>query len=73
MRTTLKLDDDVAAAVEQIRRQDGIGLSDAVNRLIRSGLTRSAKRPPYRHRTARLGIKVDISNIGSILDVLDEV
>ncbi|MGH2365059.1 MAG: ribbon-helix-helix protein, CopG family [Chloroflexota bacterium] len=72
MRTTLKLDEDVTAAVEQVRREQGLGMSAAVNRLIRAGLAKPDKRPPYRHRTARLGIKVDVSNIGEVLDLLDE-
>ena len=34
MRTTLKLDPDVAAAAEQLRRARQIGLSEAVNELV---------------------------------------
>jgi len=33
MRTTVDLDDDVAAAIDQLRRGASVGLSDAVNRL----------------------------------------
>lgn len=74
MRTTLSLDDDVLAAVEDLRRERRLGLSEAVNQLIRSGLAESAASPPrpYRHRTADLGIKVDVGNVAEVLDLLDE-
>ena len=72
MRTTLTLDDDVAAAVEKLRREEGIGISEAVNRLIRAGMVRPKARPRYRHRTAPLGLKIDVTNIGEVLEVLDQ-
>jgi hypothetical protein len=72
MRTTVKLDDDVAAAVEKVRHEEGIGLSAAVNRLARAGMVKPARRAPYRHRTSQLGLQVDVSNIGTILELLDE-
>jgi hypothetical protein len=72
MRTTIKLDDDVAAAVDQVRRDEGIGLSEAVNRLARAGMVKPAKRAPYRQRTSELGLRVDVSNIGAVLELLDE-
>lgn len=72
MRTTLALDDDVAAAVERLRREEGIGLSEAVNRLARAGMVKPRARASYRHRTSSLGLKVDVSNIGAVLDLLDE-
>lgn len=73
MRTTLTLDADVAAALEALQRAEGIGVSEAANRLIRAGLVSSAPdRADYVHRTADVGIKVDVSNIGDVLDLLDE-
>ena len=39
MRTTITLDRDIAAAVEQLRREEGIGPSEALNRLARAGLS----------------------------------
>ena len=72
MRTTFTLDDDVAAEVERLRRQEGLGISEAVNRLIRAGLAEKTERRPYRHRSANVGLKVDVSNIGEVLDLLDE-
>lgn len=45
MRTTLTLDDDVAAAVERRRRTRGTKLRDEVNDLLRAGLA-AADGPP---------------------------
>ena len=36
VRTTLTLADDVAAAVERLRHERSIGLSEAVNKLVRA-------------------------------------
>jgi metal-responsive CopG/Arc/MetJ family transcriptional regulator len=71
MRTTITLDDDVAAAVDEIRRREGAGVSEAVNRLIRAGLVRSPTNPAYRHQSRDLGLKIDIATIGEVLDLLD--
>lgn len=73
MRTTFTLDDDVAAEVERLRREEGLGLSEAVNHLIRAGLAQPARRARYRHRSADLGLKVDVTDIGAVLDLLDDV
>ncbi|MCB0956412.1 MAG: hypothetical protein KDB06_02250 [Ilumatobacter sp.] len=72
MRTTLVLDDDVVAAAEQVRREQGCGLSEAVNQLVRRGLARHDRPKPYRHRSAHLGLKVDVSNVADVLELLDE-
>jgi Arc/MetJ family transcription regulator len=72
MRTTVTLDDDAAAAVEALRRREGTGVSEAVNKLIRAGLARQPIKTSYRHRTSDIGVKIDISNIGEVLDLLDE-
>lgn len=71
MRTTLSLDDDVAAAVQQIRDERHIGLSDAVNQLIRAGLAAPPRHVKFRQRTANLGLRVDVSNVAEALDRLD--
>ncbi len=60
-----------SAAVEALRRQTGAGVSEAVNQLIRGGLTRKPPSQPYRHRTRDLGLTVDVTNIGDLLDLLD--
>lgn len=71
MRTTVTLADDVAASLEELRRERGVGLSEAVNDLVRAGLT--AKRPTstFRQEAHDLGRGVDVSNIGETLETLD--
>ena len=72
MRTTFTLDDDVAAEVERLRREEGLGLSQAVNRLARRGMAQPRRASKYEHRAADVGLRVDVSDIGTVLDVLDE-
>ena len=72
MRTTITLEADVAAAVDKLRRAETIDTSEAVNRLIRDGLLSKRPRKPYAHRTANLGLRVDVSNVGEVLELLDE-
>ena len=71
MRTTITLADDVAAAVEQVRRERGIGLSEAVNDLVRSGLTSERPARPFHQRTHDLGDGVDVANIAEAIETLD--
>jgi len=71
MRTTVNLDDDVAAAVRRLRDERGIGVSEAVNRLARVGLMVKPARSRFRQRTARLGLTLDVSNIAEALELLD--
>jgi hypothetical protein len=70
MRTTVEFDDDTAAAVEQLRRAGGLGVSEAVNELIRRGLLPRPEPTPYRQRTASLGLRIDVSNVAEALEVL---
>jgi Arc/MetJ family transcription regulator len=71
MRTTLTLDDDVVAAVRRLREERHIGLSEAVNELIRAGLTAPAQRTTFRQRTANLGVRIDVSSVADALEHLD--
>jgi hypothetical protein len=71
MRTTITLDRDVLSAVQRLRRQRRIGLSEAVNELIRAGLRVKSPRAVFRQRVHNLGIKIDVRNIGDALELLD--
>ncbi|CAN5873789.1 ribbon-helix-helix protein, CopG family [soil metagenome] len=71
MRTTVNLDDDVAAAIEQTRKERRIGLSEAVNELVRAGLAARPRRQRFRQRTADLGVRVDITNVAEALEHLE--
>jgi Arc/MetJ family transcription regulator len=71
LRTTLSLDDDVAAAVQRFREERRMGLSDAVNELIRAGLAAPDRRSAFRQRTANLGFRIDVSNVAEALERLE--
>lgn len=71
MRTTVTFDKDVAAAVRRLRRDEGIGLSEAVNRIARAGLTVKRARKPFRQRSTEIGIQIDVSNVADALETLE--
>ncbi|WP_125078953.1 CopG family transcriptional regulator [Mycobacterium sp. P7213] len=73
VRTTVVIDSDVAAEIERLRRQ-GLGISEALNLLARRGIAASASAPGsrYRHRSAPIGLKVDVTNVAQVLDLLDD-
>lgn len=71
MRTTISLDQDVEAAVRHLRSKEGVGLSEAVNRLARAGLASRDERARFQQRTVALGLQVDVTNVAESLEVLD--
>ena len=72
MRTTVTLASDVAAAVERLQRDRGRGVSDAVNELIRRGLTSPTGRPPFRQSTSAMGEStLPLDDVAGLLEVLD--
>lgn len=71
MRTTVNLADDVARAVERLRRERSIGVSEAVNELARAGLARKPEAGPFVQRTAPLGLKIDVTNTWDAIESLD--
>lgn len=72
MRTTVTLAKDVAAAVDQLRRREGIGVSEALNRIARAGLAAPSPRQLFRQRTASMGpFLVDVTNIHEALEVAE--
>lgn len=64
-------DDDVAAAVERLRREKGLGLSDAVNELVRAGLRVKSPRRSFRQRSTPLGLRIDVANVAEALETLE--
>ena len=72
MRTTVSLDDDVVAEVTRLRRERGVGLSEALNELARAGVAASRVDFVYRHPVHDMGALVDLSNVADVLDLLDE-
>ncbi len=71
MRTTVSLDDDVATAVERLRRERSLGLSEAVNELIRAALSARPRQPRFRQRSRRIGLRVDVTNVAETLEILE--
>lgn len=71
MRTTLNLADDVVAAVERVRHDRSIGLSEAVNDLVRAGLAHQSPAPSFRQETHDLGPGIDFANVADAIETLD--
>ena len=72
MRTTIILERDVVQAVRQLRQRRGVGLSEAVNELIRQGLRpQKPPRPAFRQRVHALGVRIDVRNVAEALEWLD--
>ncbi len=72
MRTTVTLASDVAAAVERLQRERGRGVSDAVNELVRRGLTSQGERQPFRQATSAMGEpSLPFDDVAGLLEVLD--
>lgn len=63
---------EVAAAAEHLRRKHHIGLGEAVNELARAGLAQKKMPTRFRQRTADVGLKVDVTDIASTLELLDQ-
>jgi len=72
VRTTVTLADDVAAEVERLRRDRGIGTSAAINELARAGMSQPVRDRPFRQRSVHLGLRADVSNVADVLDALDD-
>ena len=71
MRTTVTLDDDVTAAVDRLRRERSIGVSEAVNELVRAGLAVRRSPATFRQTSARLGLRIDVANVAEALEILE--
>jgi hypothetical protein len=71
MRTTITLDPDVAAAVDQLRRKEGIGVSEALNRLARAALASKPARKPFKQRTFDLGLRIDVTNVAEAIEIAE--
>lgn len=69
----MSLEADVAAAVAKVRREQGLGVSEAINVLVRQGLVQRARvgQEPFHLRTHRLGLAVDVHNVAEALEQLD--
>jgi hypothetical protein len=77
MRTTLSLDDDVAALLARIRQARRAGLKDVVNEALRRGLKEMAapkgRSAPYRTPSVSLGrcLAGSIDDVAEVLAVTE--
>ncbi|HSR95024.1 MAG TPA: ribbon-helix-helix protein, CopG family [Solirubrobacterales bacterium] len=71
MRTTITLSDDVAAGIDKLRRERGLGLSEAVNDLIRTGLMDRGTKPRVEFPTHDMGIGIDVRDIGEAIEAIE--
>jgi hypothetical protein len=73
MRTTLSLDEDVAAMLERLRKTRDENFKDIVNEALRRGLRQMAVRPrrkaPFKTRAVSLG-RCKLGGIDNISELL---
>ena len=69
MRTILTLDDDVAAAIEQLRRTSDASLKDIVNEPLRKGLSDLNARPKQREPSQTQVVDLGRMRLPSIDDI----
>jgi hypothetical protein len=77
VRTTLTLDDDVAALLERLRKARRLGFKEAVNEALRRGLAamaaREPPREPFRTRAVSVGrcLLPSLDNVAEVLAVAE--
>lgn len=71
MRTTVEFEDDIAQALSRLRHESGMGVSEAVNFLIRRGLSAPVRAERFVQRTQPLGVRIDISNVAEALELIE--
>ena len=64
MRTTVTIADEM-------RAEQGIGPSEALNTLARRGMMRSSASPVTLPAPVAMGARFDLTNIGEVLEILD--
>jgi len=77
VRTTLTLDEDVAAKLKTEMRRNGKSFKETVNDVLRRGLTKqkAVEVPPYLAPARDLGLRpgFNLDCTGRLLDQLDEL
>lgn len=71
MRTTITLADDVAAGIEKVRQERDLGLSEAINDLVRAGLADRGDRPFVDFPVHDIGMRIDVSNVGEAIEAIE--
>ncbi|HWL63341.1 MAG: type II toxin-antitoxin system VapB family antitoxin [Pseudomonadota bacterium] len=75
MRTTLTLDDDVAAKLQQASRRTGRSFRDVVNETLRRGLQQKSTtvRTPFRVHTRDMGALAPGLQLDNVADLIESV
>ena len=76
MRTTLTIDDDLVAQIEDLQRREGLSFKGAVNQLLRAGIQCRAQPPKprsYRTSTRKLGLRagLDPTKLNQLVDEIE--
>lgn len=72
MRTTLTIDDDVAALLKKEVRKSGEPFKQVVNRFLRLGLTAPKAAPkPFKVTPINLGLPRDFDKVEELLEYLE--
>ncbi len=72
MRTTYTPTPDVEAEIRRLRKELGIGVSEAINLLARRGIAAADQpRQRFQQRCTSMGAKIPVENIGAVLEQLD--
>ncbi len=76
MRTTVTLDDDIAAKLRDRMRRSGATFKETLNTCLRRGLeepTDTDLATPFKVEARSMGLRpgIDLDDIGGLLDLLD--
>ena len=73
MRTTVTLDDDVVQVVEQVRRERGVGISAALNEVVRRGAAvRAAPKASFVQTVSSMGgARVPLDDVAGALELIE--
>lgn len=73
MRTTVTLAPDVAAGLDRLRRDQGIGMSEAINQLVRAGLNAGGTgREVFVQKASDMGAPlIPLDDVQAALDALE--
>lgn len=73
MRTTVTLDDDLAAALRERAHRSGASFKAVINEAIRNGIEQSRKPVPYRVEARKMGApRVDLTKATELAGRLDD-
>jgi hypothetical protein len=74
MRTTVTLDDDIAARLKERAQELGVPFKEVLNATLRAGLGGQEQPRPYTQRTASLGLRpgIDLDRASQLADDLQD-